>query len=69
MYSTCTMTSVGAPGRVVPTPPIRYVTAASAERGLPGPARSRLVQAVKPTGVVARYDRVRIVLRLVTAAG
>ena len=56
-----------------PTPLIRYMTAASgtapAERGLPGAARSRPVQVVRRTGVVARNDRMRIVLRLVTAAG
>jgi hypothetical protein len=59
------------PGR--PDPLTRYVTAASgaasAERGLPSSARSRLVQAVKRTGVVPRNHRVQIVLRLVTVAG
>ncbi len=43
--------------------------AAPAERGLPGTARSRPVQAVKRTGVVARNVRAQVVLRLVTAVG
>lgn len=67
------MTSVGAPGRVVPNPLITHMTAASgaapAERGLPGVACSRPVQVVKRTEVVARNDRMQIVLRLVTAGG
>jgi hypothetical protein len=47
----------------------KIVGAASAGRGLPGTARSRLEQIIERAGVVVRPVRVRVRLRHAIAAG